>query len=272
LHHTPHAYIYASNAWAAGEADRLIGDVAGEFEKDTGIKPTKGLVLVTDERDALLPLDWSRYLKEISEDSGGESGGESLDGPAQELGISKEAFLRIIAFGMRRDEAMKLIELPEPLRTGPEWVVVMPTRATLAKMISQMMKAAFKKNDIGPVAQAMVAPLLAIMEPKMVDMVGMMRNVAVFSALVDNRQEWTQEQKKEKKEAYEQRKVKRAQDAFTASLPKPPATRPAETQPAEAAETRPAGERADTQPAETQPAATTQPATAPASEEAVGQS
>lgn len=241
LHNTPASYIYATSDAAAGEADGVIREVAATYKREAGEPPAKGLVIVTDLRDPLFPGKW-RELRRLAKRQ--EKGGAATDtapasssaaSPASapssvpasqpeqdektvaELGISWDLLFRMAPVGLSREQAPKLIDLPEPVKDEVAWVVVMPTRALLTDCNRQLVRASYKKQNMGLAAQAMVAPMMAMMEPHMVDMLAAMREVAVYMAYVSAHPQWSTEEKHARQKTYRDARMRQSMGSMMAA-------------------------------------------------------
>ncbi len=281
LYHTPLAYIYAGSNAAAGEADRLLRAVAKDFEHESGAGPAKGLVIVTDRNDPLPPGPWlelDRFLEQQRGDvppaatapapppdgsppaasaPASQPGEEKRSPKAQlaKLGLSTEMLCRMASLGLPMPQARQLIDLPAEIGETPKWFAHLPTRSLLADCNRQMMQAMFKTKEVSPAARLMVAPILAMMEPKMVDALAAAREAAVFSAFAQGHPAWSEQQKREFSKTYSSSKMKQATDDLNATA-KEAAARSRSRVP-------PAASQPDTQPA-TRPAPDAQPASATA--------
>ena len=252
LHNTPAAYIYATSDAAAGEADGVIREVAATYKREVGQPPAKGLVIVTDLRDPLFPGKWRelRRLAKRQEKGGTATETASTSPPASapgsapasqpeqdektvaELGISWELLFRMAPVGLSREQAPKLIELPESVKTDIAWVAIMPTRALLADCNRQLIRAAYKKQKVSVAAQMMTAPLMAMMEPQMVDTLAAMREVAVYMAFVSAHPQWSIEEKQAKEKQYREARMKKAMGAMMTAAKQAADKQKVSTQPA----------------------------------------
>nr|MBP7937165.1 hypothetical protein [Phycisphaerae bacterium] len=238
LDNTPAAYIYATSGAAAGEADTVIRDVAATYTREAGGPPAKGLVIVTDLRDPLCPGKWRELRRLARRQEKGPAAPESAPASASasspasapesapasppeeddqmvaDLGISWELLFRMAPVGLSREQAPKLIDLPEPAKDEVAWVAILPTRALLTDCNRQLVRAAYKKQKIGLAAQAMMAPMMAIMETKMVDILAAMREVAVFMAYASAHPLWSTEEKRARQDAYREARMHQAKGAM----------------------------------------------------------
>jgi hypothetical protein len=224
LYHTPNAYIYATNPAAAGEADRIVHSVARDFLHDTGARPTKGLVIVNDRSDKMIPADWKELFKLAArrdidqksqqtpdtDDAALERKWQDQLRETQEMGISIDTVIQIMPIPLRSSE-MSLFT--QPLLTPGhtvDWVLIISTESLLRDCLHKTIDAGLKKEDVGILARAAAAPMLAIIEPAMVRAVAVTRDIAVFAQFASVQPDWTEPQQREKSVAYAQKRIKSA--------------------------------------------------------------
>jgi len=247
LYHTPRAFIYASNPAAAGEADRLIAAVAREFERDAGRPADKGVVFVNEPGDRLLVADWEALLSLQQEEAQSADPRLARETPAQrwervtrqaeEAGLGMDLLLMMTPVALEGEQFRVLVAPPEQNPPGAAWGAILPSRALLREAFRRQLRAACEREKIGPVMQLALAPLVALMEPGLVDALATVRDIAIYSAMVGCCNDWPAEQRANFISVYKERKVRAAMGAVQAA-----AQRSAEAFEPDGASPPPAGE------------------------------
>ncbi len=201
---TPHAFIYAGNGAAAGEIDRLAERVKGEYTAELG-QPTPPLLLIVRDASEPYPGDDVRELLrstlrlEMQRDPEQSSAGQDSDGSEQSTpdaiedalmgtvaaatatGTTLEVLAGTIPLTCDEQALKDVCATPDAMSDQHRTALIIPTRACLRTNIRKAMRSALKLYGIGPVAQVVFAPVLAIAEGKAVDRLDRLREVALFN-------------------------------------------------------------------------------------------
>ncbi len=173
LYHTQNAYIYASSAAAAGEADRLVSRCAKVFQDQHERRPAKGLVVVTDGNDGLFTADVESLLTIAAE--GTVKPG--TDEPQAQtivkanlahfrqltwsLGVDVSLVHRVAALPLSRAGIGRLVGLNGEQTEELGWAIAIPTQSALRKALWDGAPEFLEKTcGIGPVAHIALAPLI----------------------------------------------------------------------------------------------------------------
>ena len=172
LYHTPNAYIYASSAAAAGEADRFVIERVQQFQTRSGRPAAKGLVVVTDSNDDLFTPNIDSLLTIAAK---GALGPHSEDELADQfirsklaefrdvtasVGVDPSLVCRVAALPLCPVEMARLVELPADQAEELGWALAVPTKACLRDTLREAASAYMKEwSGVGPVAQIALAPL-----------------------------------------------------------------------------------------------------------------
>lgn len=224
LYHTPGAYIYAGSLAAAGEADRLVAAVARDFERDAGRPADKGVVFVNGPSDTLFVADWKALLSLQESEARPADPYSAPETPAQrwervtreaqQAGLSMDLLLMMTPVGLDRQQLRELVPLPAQASPEAGWGAILPTRALLRTAFRRQLQAAYEREKIGPAMQLALAPLVALMEPALVDALAAVREVAVYAAMATGCESWSAEQRTSYVTAYKERKVRAAMGAL----------------------------------------------------------
>lgn len=237
---TEAAFVYARSGWATDEINRLMTEVAADFERDAGAPPPPVAVIVRDTGDAAWPMETEAWLltcmrvkaalapkknvepsdqdeasQEMQEardeeqearDEVGEALQDAKDA-MEETGVDMDVLVEMMALPCDRATLREGLGAPEELAECAPTVLVVPTKALVRRNARKILKGALEKEDIGPVAQVFLAPLLAIVEAKLVDALSAMRNAAVYEYWAYTCAQWTDEEKTSHVKSYEQSKM-----------------------------------------------------------------
>ncbi|MEW6358827.1 MAG: hypothetical protein AB1696_21015 [Planctomycetota bacterium] len=234
LYNTPNAFIYASNKEAAGEADRLVLAVAGDFEKETGRKAAKGLVFVSDMPDGLLVPALQKIIelelqKKSLEAKAVKKPDEAKDKPIDPMVKWNEFKKKMAEFGLTVDEVFKAIPFPLPDKEvctilgfprsradEVEWMMAMPTKAVIGDVVGKMMVASIKQKQVGPVAEAITQLLLGMVniERTLTDGLALTRDIGLFGMWVNAQKDWTETEKQAKIKTYTDRRLEQTLGGF----------------------------------------------------------
>ena len=235
LFHTPNAYIYADSAAAAAEADRLVAIVGDHLTERTGVKPVKGLVIVTDFHGSLGNQDvrsvfkaflCSRIRKKGKPTPGPQEidrAWAAIDSPeAAKAGIDVKLALLISATGIDREDISAVLGLPEATAGRTHWAAAVPTRALIEEFLSQTLDAAFRDKKMSLTARLALKPLLALLRPAMVDSVAAKREIVLYEQHVRGQPDWSAERKQKEIKAYEADNEEQLKDRFKSLVPTVP--------------------------------------------------
>jgi hypothetical protein len=229
LYHTPQAYIYASSAAVAGEADRLVAAVAREFALEAGQPVEKGVVFVNAPSDKLFVADWKTLLALQEREAQAadpnappetpEQRWERISGEAEQAGLGMDLLLMMTPVGLDRTQLRELVDLPQQASPDAAWGAILPTRALLREAFRRQLKAAYEREKIGPAMQLALAPIVALMEPKLVDALAAVRDIAVYAAMAASCEGWSAQQRESHLAAYKEKKVRAAMGALRMAAP-----------------------------------------------------
>ncbi|UCD28273.1 MAG: hypothetical protein JSV03_14490 [Planctomycetota bacterium] len=233
LYNTPNAYIYAGSESAAGEADRLVIAVAGDFQRETEREASKGLVIITDINDELIISDFKEFFKlaekskaihenkpEPSDQELEERWQDTIEDTISKVGISVDTMLRMGSIQLNPDILTNVLQFQEDVAQSVQWGVAVPTLNIIRINIREMIPRILKKQGIGPLAQLAFAPILAGMEPRMVDMMACIRNYLIFEQLAGQQPDWSKEDAARITKAYKDGTIKQAKKEIEAEAKK----------------------------------------------------
>lgn len=245
LFHTPRAYIYASSPEQAGQMDRIANEVTRDFERETHRTASKGLLLVTDLKDAPACADLEALLaaqkrSELTREKGRPPTDEELQKSREGLGDMKEKTgleladaVGMIAISVNATELEQLLGFPSEVAREARWGAIFPTDALIAAKCSKVMSAAMEKSKMGPVARLAMAPLMLSIQPRIVEMMGVTRQAVLFEQMARQQADWSEQQVAKFAEAYSEGKLGRVASALVADVeaksgkPAAPSSRPA---------------------------------------------
>lgn len=214
LFSTPHAYIYASNPAAAGELDRLVQTVAGDFRGDTGAEPLRPLIFVNDESDepvigALADLSRLAARREAptTEDHARTDDDPPTDESESDSQVEPDELLvKCMAFmlpvRLEADDLRTLLNFPLSSADTEAGAVVAPTRAALRKSICTFLDRGLDKENVDPLTRLAALPFLAIARSAMLDGLDADRRVLLYEHLVAAQPAWSEEEKRGYAERY----------------------------------------------------------------------
>ncbi len=200
---TPNAYIYATHGAAAGEVDRLAARVKSEYSAELGQPTPPVLIIVRDAGEPLPGDDLGALLRctlrmEIERTPAVAAEDEQPGAPTRTIEAqTDEALTTLAAAGIATGCTLEVLAGSVPLTCdarglraicrapdGPSarecGAVILPTLACLRAQVRRMMRDALKMYGIGPVAQMVFAPVLAMVEAKTVDRLDRLREAALF--------------------------------------------------------------------------------------------
>jgi len=219
LFNTPNAFIYATNKGVAGEADRLIQQVANDFRRQTGRQTPKGLLFATDVLDAPLVRDGRQWFEMTEQSKAISENRPALTPPeldekwvafeqgVSELGVGADLLLQMVPFHITPEQLPHVLGFSGGTPQDVSWVLVIPTHALVRKCNQTVLRATLEKEGIGPVAQVLVAPMLALAESMAVEGTAVARNIVLFSQFARCQTDWTPEEISTEVEAYADRKM-----------------------------------------------------------------
>ena len=237
---TEAAYVYARSGWATNEINRLLAEVAADFERDTGAPPPPVAVIVRDTGDAAWPMGTEEWLlacaraktelspqvddqpseqdaalQETQEVRGEEQEArdevrealQDAKDATEETGVELDVLVEMMALPCDHTTLRDGLGAPPDLAVRASTVLVIPTKALIRRNAKKMLKGALEKEDIGPVAQVFLTPLLAIVEAKLVDALSATRYMTVYEYWACTYAQWTNQEKKSHIKAYGERKM-----------------------------------------------------------------
>ena len=201
---TPHAYIYAAHGASAGEMDRLAARVQREYSAELGQPTPPVLIIVRDAGEPYPGNDVRTLLRgtvrlALQRDVGLSSEGQTSEAPERPMSEKiDEAVLGLWSAAAATGTTLEVLAGTIPLTCdehalrkicqssdGPSnqmgGALVLPTRACLRTNVRRMMQGALELYGIGPVAQVMFAPIMAMAETKAVDRLDRLRDAALFN-------------------------------------------------------------------------------------------
>lgn len=208
LYHTPDAYIYASSGAAAGEADRLVRSVGRRFERVTGRAAPKCLLFVTDTHDEP-PVDGIDALFEMAEALGGDPGRNAEvadarpDWPeqraqAQESGLDLNLLIAAMPVPLTREQLIQTLGFPAGPAATVEAALIIPTRGAIRRFIHTTLEAALRQEEIGLAERLLFAPLLPMVEGKVVEEMSRARDRVLIERFVEAQTDWDEETRRAK--------------------------------------------------------------------------
>lgn len=221
LYNTPNAFVYAGSAAAAGEADRLVANVASAFREEHQSEPSKPLIIVSGTRDQPIVDDQETLLRlakrsEEQRETAEPMSEEEIEKEIAEMrakmleeGVSMDTALKIMPITMDRQI---LTEFFSPIQGPDDRVrggVAFSTKAVVRRSAKEMIQASLEHQDIGPLARIGLAPVLGFVQGMMVDTLLLMRNVAVYAMWIDALPDLTRDQKHARIEAYAERIIEK---------------------------------------------------------------
>jgi hypothetical protein len=253
LYNTPRAFIYATSAELAGEADRVAVETAGDFEKATRRPASKGLLVVSGPRDEPVITDFKAFFlasarREAMVGQGKapseaelEEKWKSVQDGMKDSGFDLKDALTMVAVPLTRGQLLDPLGLPEAVADGAPWAAVLPTDGLIRASLHRAMDAAMARQKLGLAARLLVAPMLLAVEAKMVAMMSVSRNTVLFEQMARGQADWSEEQIDGLSKAYSQGRLKAATAALQAETRTQAARlNQATSRPADPAATRPA--------------------------------
>lgn len=220
LYHTPNAYIYATSEAAAGEIDRRMVDVAGDFETASGAASTKGLFFVVDTGDPSLFPDadklWDAMARAAAKakergqavvfDLG--SSREEADEKLQELGLQSDELLMMGTIVLSDDILAETLGLPPCVAETAPWAMTMPTGGAFRSFGGKMIRRMLKKEGLG--MQLVALPWMPLIEGAMADMSVATSRITLFQTLAHQATDWAAEERDKCVGEYADRQMKKA--------------------------------------------------------------
>jgi len=213
---TRNTVIYACSERAAAEADRLAADVAEGFEKETGGKASKGLLIVTDAGDEPVVTnlrDLHRLLaKSATANPHGKlsSGLEETRRDIQRHNIQPKTILVVTPVPIEKADLRGCLGFPDPLPGSVTWIAAIPTRAAIRRSNKTIIKSFLEKEGIGPITQIILAPAIFVAEESMLDIAAAARDVVLFERFAMTQHDWPLKEKRRRAFVYAKRRKKEA--------------------------------------------------------------
>lgn len=194
---TPNAYIYASRDASAGEMDRMAANALREYAATVGGPTKRPLIIVRDAGEPLPGTGTKTLLKsalrtvarrDLDSPEDVEELEEKVKAALMALkmstvvcGTALDALVGMMPLAIDPSCLGEVCEAPRELVGSVGGAVILPTRACLRENARRVVKDALKQFGIGPVAQVLFAPILAMAEARMVDHVARLRDAALFN-------------------------------------------------------------------------------------------
>ena len=203
IYSTPHAYIYASSASGASQADRAAKVAAQEFCELTGYQPSKAILIVNDAGDQLIVEDKAQLLRLIMQFKklpnasmqdydrvAGEL--ETAIQKLSELGIGMDMFFQVQPMAIT---SQQLVDLGLPAGHGA-WGAVVPTNELMYRFLISTIEEATRNEEEMTVGKKMIlASMMPLIRAKLGPETTAKREVIVFSQLASNEDKLSQETK-----------------------------------------------------------------------------
>lgn len=210
----PDSLIYAGSASAAKEIEKEIARVIAGFVKETGARPTRGLVLVTDAKDALLQSDTHELFllaasaratrspttmntpaaTQSAEETDPEMAWQRAQEPMKKLGLAMDAILRSLAFPIDESQLARLSGFPAAAAQGVDWIVALPTRATCRKSADEILAATLRHDGITLAQRLLIAPWVPVMKSAATDELIAQRDPTIIDECI-RAQSWSESEK-----------------------------------------------------------------------------
>lgn len=232
LFNTPGAFIYARNPQFAGEADRWLQSVRRQFERDAGVPPTKGILLVSDVGAPPLVDDADRLFDMLS-----RAEQESADAVAradaraahesqtsapasapssaptaqpdddnsvtttrrqlEELGLDAAWLQTCTAFPIYDADLRETLAFAAPVDGAAAWTVSVPTADACRQAAERMLDGIFKKAEVGIGERILLAPWMPLMRGMAADELIAERDAALYEQFVHAAPQLSAERKHE---------------------------------------------------------------------------
>lgn len=194
---TPNAYIYAAQAAGAGEIDRLVERTRQQYLSDANGPTPRPVIIVRDAGEALPTNDVDALLRralrfaaqrEMSAQSDADGLEAAIDGAytgvrmgAVACGTELEVVVAMIPLTCDVACLREVCNTPEELIGSIDLAIIIPTRACLHENARQMTRDALSCYGIGPAAQFLMAPVIAMAEAKTVNQMSVFREAALYN-------------------------------------------------------------------------------------------
>jgi len=202
----PTAYIYAASASGAKEAEQIMREASRDFFALTGANASKGLIIVTDAKDAL-PAEEAQIAQIISNRLRAyrtTTQPTALTDPDQDPSVEwskqKKKFddaglpigelLRILPSGVVSDDLTGKLGLPTHVAMQTPWAALLPTRAACKRSAHELTRAVMKSKGITFGQRLLIAPWLPMMESIMTDELAAERVVTLVNEDALSRSDW----------------------------------------------------------------------------------
>lgn len=217
---TPAGHFYARTPQAADELDRVVAAAARAYRRDAGVEPPPVTVIVADVGGEAWACDAAELLraaaaceaavKEPAVEKGAGDAQRNVERAlrqAEETGISLDVLLAMTP--LLCDQAMlrDMLGAPAELVTRVETVLILPTDGLIRQNAKKMLRSALERQGVGPVAQVVLAPVLALVELKTAELMSAAREVAVYELWAFTNPAWSADEKQRRVEAYRQARL-----------------------------------------------------------------
>jgi hypothetical protein len=220
LYNTPAAYIYASSAASAGEADRVIRKVAAGIHGHGG-DMIKGLVIVSASSDELAvssPREMYRLTVQHGADAHATPVSDSeLDARWEAIqvaldgdGIDHHTEMQIRSMAFDDGALTEHLGMPPDVAADVAWAVNIPTRRLIELGCRELMAQKIAQRGTGPLALVASAGFLVVEESRMVNNAAVNRNVVLFTEASVEQSAWSEAQRATYIQEYTQRMIDEA--------------------------------------------------------------
>ncbi|MBU0638585.1 MAG: hypothetical protein KKB50_06950 [Planctomycetes bacterium] len=194
LYTTPNACIYAGDGVGAGELDRAVARTAREYASMVAAPATRPVIIVRDQGETLpggdaLALFEATLRVAVAREATGAQDEVAEKLQAAKIGVHSAAaatgadlstFVSSMPLACDARCLREVVRAPEEILAEADSVLILPTRSCLRDSTHRLVIAACKTHNVGPVARVLLAPLIAIVEARTVDMLARVRDMTLF--------------------------------------------------------------------------------------------
>lgn len=220
---TPHAYLYATHAADAGELDRLTEQIRQRYVADVHGPTRRPLIVVRDVHEPLPVRDTDALLRHAMRFTVQRDLDESATPEAFEAAVDSAVIgvkMGAVACGTDTQVAVamaplicdptclrELCDVPEKMIADVDLAIIIPTSACLRHNTGRLVHDALKMYGIGPVAQVLLAPVVALAKSKVVRQMSALREAALYNYWLFENPDLTETEKRKLAAAYLERWV-----------------------------------------------------------------
>ncbi len=218
LFNTPNAYIYAGNDAAAGQADEIAARVRREFQKRTGGRLVKGLLLVNDIGEQPVIADHRTYTNLMLNRSAAARNQALTDAQLDaqyarirqtmdEQGTQADMELLMTPITLARTDLIRMLGFDRNVTDSVAWTTVISTARLIEYANRENMQSELHNRKIGVVLQVPLAPIILFEERLRNAKAFVARDVAVFRNLAQQQADWSEVKRQDEMLAYMERKL-----------------------------------------------------------------